>query len=222
VKASVDNARGRLTASRPADRRACRRGRQPLQDRQTLPVRDLRWPLRLRPRRAGDQRGGSPDGFYVLRTSIGPDALTPHAVVRTYKLLAYAEQAFRGMKSAELEIRPIHHRLNDRVRAHVFLCVLAYAFRFELEQRLAPLLFKDDSPLAPADRSRPPSARPRQHRRWAARGLRPRSASRLLTPPGGRPRRRPAQSARLRGGGARPRRRARDGGAPRPPRTRSR
>ena len=91
------------------------------------------------------------DGFYVLRTSVAGDDLTPQAVVRAYKLLAHAERAFRAMKSPELEVRPLHHRLEDRVRAHVFLCMLAYAIRFELEQRLAPLLFKDDSPLAPAD-----------------------------------------------------------------------
>ena len=55
------------------------------------------------------------------------------------------------MKSPELEIRPLHHRLEDRVRAHVFLCMLAYAIRFEMEARLAPLLFKDDAPLTPVD-----------------------------------------------------------------------
>jgi hypothetical protein len=91
------------------------------------------------------------DGFYVLRTSVGADDLSPQAVVRAYKLLAHAERAFRAMKSPELEIRPVHHHLEQRVRAHVFLCMLAYAIRFELEQRLTPLLFKDDSPLAPAD-----------------------------------------------------------------------
>jgi transposase len=91
------------------------------------------------------------DGFYVLRTSVTDDNLSAQAVVRAYKLLRHAEQAFRAMKSPELEIRPIHHRLEDRVRAHVFLCMLAYAIRFELEHRLAPLLFKDDSPLAPSD-----------------------------------------------------------------------
>ena len=90
------------------------------------------------------------DGFYVLRTSLGDD-ISAQAVVRAYKLLAHAERAFRAMKSPELEIRPLHHRLEDRVRAHVFLCMLAYAVRFELEQRLAPLLFTDDSPLAPVD-----------------------------------------------------------------------
>jgi hypothetical protein len=91
------------------------------------------------------------DGFYLLRTSVGTDDLSSQAVVRAYKLLRHAERAFRAMKSPELEIRPIYHHLEDRVRAHVFLCMLAYNVRFELEERLAPLLFTDDSPLAPAD-----------------------------------------------------------------------
>ena len=91
------------------------------------------------------------DGFYVLRTSLEPDQLTPQAVVRAYKQLAHVERAFRAMKSPELEVRPVHHHLDHRVRAHVFLCMLAYAIRFELEDRLAELLFKDDSPLTPTD-----------------------------------------------------------------------
>ena len=91
------------------------------------------------------------DGIYVLRTSLGADELAAPAVVRAYKQLAKAEQAFRAMKAPELEIRPVHHRLEDRVRAHVFLCMLAYYVQFELERRLAPLLFADDAPLAPAD-----------------------------------------------------------------------
>ena len=65
------------------------------------------------------------DGFYVLRTSVGKERLSAQAVVRAYKQLAKVEQAFRAMKSPELEIRPVHHHLEDRVRAHVFLCMLA-------------------------------------------------------------------------------------------------
>ena len=91
------------------------------------------------------------DGIYVLRTSLAADELAAPAVVRAYKQLAKAERAFRAMKAPELEIRPIHHRLEDRVRAHVLLCMLAYYVQFELEQRLAPLLFADETPLAPAD-----------------------------------------------------------------------
>jgi len=90
------------------------------------------------------------DGLYVLRTTCPKDQLGPPAVVRAYKQLKVAERAFRTMKSA-LAIRPIHHHLEDRVRAHVFLCTLAYYVSFELTQRLTPLLFTDESPIAPVD-----------------------------------------------------------------------
>jgi len=90
------------------------------------------------------------DGIYVLRTTCPPDQLTTQAVVRVYKQLKMAERAYRTMKSA-LEVRPIHHHLEDRVRAHFFLCMLAYHVAFELQARLAPMLFSDDQPLAPTD-----------------------------------------------------------------------
>ena len=90
------------------------------------------------------------DGIYVLRTTCGPDQLTTQAVVRVYKQLKLAERAYRTMKSA-LEVRPIHHHLAERVRAHFFLCMLAYHVAFELQARLAPMLFCDDTPLAPTD-----------------------------------------------------------------------
>jgi hypothetical protein len=90
------------------------------------------------------------DGIYVLRTTCPTEQLTSQAVVRVYKQLKMAERAYRTMKSS-LEVRPIHHHLEDRVRAHFFLCMLAYHVAFELAQRLAPLLFTDDTPLAPTD-----------------------------------------------------------------------
>jgi transposase len=91
------------------------------------------------------------DGLYVIRTTCTTTKLTtPAAVVRTYKQLKLAERAFRTMKD-QIEIRPIHHHLEDRVRAHAFLCMLAYYVAFELHLRLTPLLFTDDQPLAPAD-----------------------------------------------------------------------
>jgi hypothetical protein len=90
------------------------------------------------------------DGLYVLRTTCSQEELGTRAVVRAYKQLKVAERAFHQMKS-ELEIRPIHHHLEPRVRAHVFLCMLAYYVTFELRERLAPLLFTDDTPLAPLD-----------------------------------------------------------------------
>jgi hypothetical protein len=91
------------------------------------------------------------DGFYVIRTTCTTARLdTPAAVVRAYKQLKVAERAFRTMKD-QIEIRPIHHHLEDRVRAHAFLCMLAYYVAFELHQRLTPLLFTDETPLAPID-----------------------------------------------------------------------
>ena len=90
------------------------------------------------------------DGIYVLRTAEPASRIGSHAVVRAYKQLKVNERAFREMKTP-LEIRPVHHRLKDRVRAHVFLCMLACYVQFELTRRLAPMLFTDDTPLSPAD-----------------------------------------------------------------------
>ena len=66
------------------------------------------------------------DGVYVLRTSLKPETLNADATVKAYKQLAQAERAFRSLKTVDLEVRPIHHRRAHRVRAHVFLCMLAY------------------------------------------------------------------------------------------------
>jgi hypothetical protein len=99
------------------------------------------------------------DGFYVLRTSVPAEALDAPATVLAYKSLAHAERAFRSLKSVDLEVRPIHHRLAGRVRAHVFLCMLAYHVVWHLRQALAPLLFDDhDRAGAAADRASPVAA----------------------------------------------------------------
>jgi hypothetical protein len=91
------------------------------------------------------------DGLYVIRTTCPETKLTsPASVVRAYKQLKMAERAFRTMKDL-IEIRPIHHHLEDRVRSHAFLCMLAYYVAFELHVRLAPLLFTDEEPLSPVD-----------------------------------------------------------------------
>jgi transposase len=90
------------------------------------------------------------DGFYVIRTTCQQPALTTPALVRAYKQLKMAERAFRTIKDT-LEIRPIRHHLEDRVRAHAFLCMLAYYLTFELRSRLTPLLFDDETPRAPTD-----------------------------------------------------------------------
>jgi hypothetical protein len=97
------------------------------------------------------QAEASLDGLYVIRTTCPASKLdSPAAVVRAYKQLKVAERAFRTMKD-QIEIRPIYHHLDDRVRAHAFLCMLAYYVAFELHQRLTPLLFSDTEPLAPPD-----------------------------------------------------------------------
>lgn len=84
------------------------------------------------------------DGIYVLRTSVPKAALSAEDTVRAYKDLAAVERAFRCLKTVDLHIRPIHHRLENRVRAHVFLCMLAYYVDWHLRQALAPLLFAED------------------------------------------------------------------------------
>jgi hypothetical protein len=90
------------------------------------------------------------DGIYVLRTSVAEDALSAPDVVRAYKQLKEVERAFRTLKGP-LELRPIHHRLEDRVRAHVFLCMLAYYLAWHLRQAWKPLLFDDEHPPPAAD-----------------------------------------------------------------------
>ena len=102
------------------------------------------------------------DGIYVVRTSVGPGDLDSGEVVSSYKALAQVERAFRAFNT-DLDIRPIRHRTEDRVRAHVFLRMLSYYLSWHMQARLAPILFTDDdkpaaqaartSPVAPAARS---------------------------------------------------------------------
>jgi hypothetical protein len=86
------------------------------------------------------------DGIYVLRTSVTPEQLEREDVVRAYKRLSEVEQAFRLSKDFALEVEPIRHRREDRVRAHIFLCMLALYVRIHMEQALAPILFTDHDP----------------------------------------------------------------------------
>jgi hypothetical protein len=90
------------------------------------------------------------DGIYVIRTSVPSDTLTASDTVRAYKDLARVERAFRSLKTLDLHVRPIYHRLADRVRAHVFLCLLAYYVEWHMRKALAPLLFDEDDPAAAA------------------------------------------------------------------------
>lgn len=99
------------------------------------------------------------DGIYVIRTQEPATRIGSAAVVRAYKQLKVNEHSFREMKTP-LEIRPVHHRLADRVRAHAFLCMLARYVQFELTRRLAPMLFTDDTPVSPADPTAPAQRSP--------------------------------------------------------------
>lgn len=92
---------------------------------------------------ANIEREQSLDGIYVIRTSVNADALSGEQVVAAYKSLSGVERAFRSLKTVDLHVRPVHHRLPDRVRAHILLCVLAYYVEWHMRQLLAPLLFDD-------------------------------------------------------------------------------
>jgi len=92
------------------------------------------------------------DGIYVVRTSVPKKVLGPADTVRAYKDLAKVERAFRCLKTVDLHIRPIHHRLEPRVRAHVFLCMLAYYVEWHMRRAWAPLLFAEDDPRGAARR----------------------------------------------------------------------
>jgi transposase len=110
------------------------------------------------------------DGIYIVRTNLSPEVLDDAAAVRSYKSLSQVERAFRCIKTVDLQVRPVHHWLADRVRAHVFLCMLAYYLEWHMRQKLAPLLFDDmDKEAAEAARKsvvakaqRSPSARKKQ------------------------------------------------------------
>ena len=103
------------------------------------------------------------DGIYVIRTNVPAEALPAEQAVARYKSLARVERAFRSMKSVDLKVRPIYHHQAGRVKAHVFLCMLAYYVEWHMRQALAPMLFDDDdrdaaqaqrrSVVAPAQRS---------------------------------------------------------------------
>ena len=102
------------------------------------------------------------DGIYVIRTSESEERLSAADTVRSYKSLAQVERAFRTLKGMDLRIRPIHHRTEDHVRAHIFLCMLAFYVEWHMRQALAPLLFEDEElaqnrtrrdPVAPAQAS---------------------------------------------------------------------
>src|SRR5205807_9958715 len=102
------------------------------------------------------------DGIYVIRTNITAAKLSAAAAVRHYKALSQVGRAFRSLKTIDLKVRPIHHRTADRVRAHIFLCLLAYYVEWHMREVWRELMFADTDqqakakrdPVAPAKRSR--------------------------------------------------------------------
>jgi hypothetical protein len=111
------------------------------------------------------------DGLYIVRTSVPAAQMDASECVRNYKSLAQVERAFRSMKSIDLKVRPIHHRLADRVRAHILLCMLAYYVEWHLREAWRELMFADTEqqakasrdPVAPAKRSASAQAKASSH-----------------------------------------------------------
>jgi len=137
---------------------------------------------------ANIEREQSLDGIYVIRTSVKSEVLSSQQVVASYKSLSSVERAFRSLKTVDLHVRPIHHRLPDRVRAHILLCTLAYYVEHHMRLLLAPILFDDDDKLqaqasrtsvvAPATRSQ--SAKNKARTKLTADGLKVHSFQTLL------------------------------------------
>ncbi len=134
------------------------------------------------------EREQSLDGIYVIRTSVRKEVLSSQEVVASYKSLSRVERAFRSLKTVDLQVRPIHHRLPDRVRAHILLCVLAYYVEWHMRRLLSPILFDDDdkpgaqaaraSVVAPAERS--PAAKRKARTKQTADGMRVHSFQTLI------------------------------------------
>ena len=111
------------------------------------------------------------DGIYIIRTSVPTTQMEAADCVRSYKSLANVERAFRSIKTVDLKVRPIHHRLADRVRAHIFLCMLAYYLEWHMREAWRELMFADTEqqakatrdPVAPAKRSRSAQLKAARH-----------------------------------------------------------
>lgn len=137
---------------------------------------------------AAIQRESELDGIYIIRTCEPPERLSAADTVRSYKGLARVERAFRCLKGVDLRVRPIYHRTEDHVRAHIFLCMLAYYVDWHMRQALAPLLFHDEEldeqrktrdPVAPAKPSA--SAKEKKCQRQTTDGFAVHSFDTLLT-----------------------------------------
>jgi transposase len=124
-----------------------------------LEIDETRFTYRIREERVAEE--ASLDGLYVIRTSLSEERANDEQAVRHYKKLANVERAFRSIKTVDLKVRPIHHRLENRVRAHIFLCMLAYYVEWHMREAWRGILFSDEDlaaketrdPVAPAKRS---------------------------------------------------------------------
>jgi transposase len=184
---------------------ATKRGKRPLRGKQNIGLRagkilnrykmGKHFQLRIEDesfhyerKTANIEREETLDGIYVIRTSVRKEALSSQQVVASYKSLSGVERAFRSLKTVDLHVRPIHHRLPDRVRAHILLCMLAYYVEWHMRQRLASMLFDDNHKLqaqaarksivAPAQRSA--SAKLKAFTQHTAEGTRVHSFQTLL------------------------------------------
>lgn len=134
-----------------------------------LSVRDDGFDVAIREDRVAAE--AALDGIYVVRTSLPRERLGAEDVVRSYKNLSQVERAFRTLKSIDLKVRPIRHWVEDRVRAHIFLCMLAYYVEWHMIAAWRPLLFADEDqegkkerdPVAPARRSKSALEKVRSH-----------------------------------------------------------
>ena len=112
------------------------------------------------------------DGIYLIRTNVPATHMTAEDAVRNYKALSHVERAFRSLKTLDLHVRPIHHRVANRVRSHIFLCMLAYYVEWHMRNAWRSLLFADEDqaakatrdPVAPARRSETADEKAATHR----------------------------------------------------------
>ena len=151
VKASVEGPRGRLRgadAGQIGQRAGTIVNKYKVAKHFTLSIADGQFAYERKTEQIS--REAALDGLYAIRTTRPAAGLGAAAAVRAYKQLKLNERAFKTMKDT-IEIRPIHHHLEDRVRAHIFLCMLAYYIAYELHARLTPLLFTDENPACNAD-----------------------------------------------------------------------
>ena len=134
-----------------------------------LDIRDEDFTFRVDAQKVAEE--AALDGIYIIRTSVDAARMSAAEAVRSYKSLSQVERAFRSIKTVDLKVRPIHHHLGPRVRAHIFLCMLAYYVEWHMREAWRPLLFADEDqdakatrdPVAPAKRSAAAQAKATRH-----------------------------------------------------------